>query len=170
MKRLAIAVLLLAVCSAFGQDVTGDAEKDGRDLAQQMVSKRKGISWMDWSGIVKKAYAKRGYSNLSREDEYEEAFKAAYAKAYTELGSKVAGPRPEQTSWGGNEDVDEAIKKQLKLTPEDDYEFSFAGLFDLGTQKGKPVWKCSYYGFKAGEKSHGGSVVVDQGKITYSKL
>ena len=39
MSRLVIAVLLSLAWSAFGQDVTGDAEKDGRDLAQQMVSK-----------------------------------------------------------------------------------------------------------------------------------
>jgi hypothetical protein len=169
MSGIVIAVLFSLICSAFGQDVTADAEKDGRDLAQQMVSKRKGINWMDWAGVVEKAYAKRGYSDRSREDEYEEGFKAAYEKAYIELGSKVAGPRPEQTAWGGSEDVDEAIKKQLKLTPEDDYEFSYAGPFQLATQKGKPVWKSNYYGFKAGGKSRGGSVIVDQGKITYSK-
>ncbi len=167
MSRLVLPVLLSLICSAFGQDVAGDAEKDGRDLAQEMVTKRKGINWMDWANVVKKAYAKRRYSG-SHLDPYEEAFKAAYEEAYTELGGKVAGPRPEQTAWGGNDDVDEAIKKQLKLTPEDDYEFSYAGPFMLATQKGKPVWKTGYY-FKAGGKAQGGSVVVDQGKITYFK-
>jgi hypothetical protein len=169
MRTLVIAALLSLVWSAFGQDVTADAEKDGRDLAQQMVSKRKGISWLDWSGVVQKAYAKRGYSDPSLKDEYEEAFKVAYGQAYTELGSKVAGPRPEQTTMGGNEDVDAAIQKQLKITPEDDYEFSFAGPFDLATQKGKPVWKSNSYTFKADGKVHAGTVVVDNGKITYSK-
>jgi hypothetical protein len=167
MRSLVMAVLLSLICSAFGQDVAGDAEKDGRALAQEMVTKRKGINWMDWANVVKKAYTKRGYSG-SHLDQYEEAFKPAYEEAYAELGSKVAGPRPEQSAWGGNDDVDEVIKKQLKLTPEDDYEFSYASPFMLATQKGKPVWKSGYY-FKAGEKNRGGTVIVDQGKITYSE-
>jgi hypothetical protein len=63
----------------------------------------------------------------------------------------------------------DAIKKQLKLTPEDDYEFSHASDFNLATQKGKPVWKSNSYAFRAKGKLHAGSVVVDNGKITYSK-
>jgi hypothetical protein len=170
MRTLVIAALLSLGYSAFGQDVTADAERDGKDLAQQMVSKRKGINWMDWANVVKKAYAKRRYGlEQSHLGQYEEAFKYAYEHAYTELGSKEAGPRPEQSMWGGNEQVDEAIQKQLKLAPEDDYEFSYAGPFQLATQKGKPVWKSGYYAFKAKGKSQGGSVIVDQGKITYAK-
>jgi hypothetical protein len=98
MRGLVIAVLLSLICSAFGQDVAADAEKDGQALAQEMVSKRKGISWMDWSNVVKRAYAKHKYSDNSSEYEYGEVFKDAYQKAYTELGSTLAGPRPEQTA------------------------------------------------------------------------
>ncbi len=169
MRTLVIAALLSLVCSAFGQDVKADAEKDGQDLAQQMVSKVKGISSIDWSGLIHKAYAKHQCPDEKQKYDYERAFKAAYQKAYTDLGSKVAGPRPEQTTSGENDEVNEAIKKQLKLTPEDDYEFSHAGDFDLATQKGKPVWKSNTYVFKAKDKLHGGSVIVNQGKITYSK-
>jgi hypothetical protein len=74
MKRLAIAVLLLAVCSALGQekaggdllellgqDVKGDAEKDGRDLGQQLVTKLEGTSFTGWSDIVEKEYGKHHY-------------------------------------------------------------------------------------------------------------
>src|SRR6266481_7203670 len=135
MRTLVIAALLSLVCSAFGQDVKADAEKDGQDLAQQMVSKVKGISSIDWSGLIHKAYAKHQCPDEKQKYDYERAFKAAYQKAYTDLGSKVAGPRPEQTTSGENDEVNEAIKKQLKLTPEDDYEFSHAGDFDLATQK-----------------------------------
>ncbi len=93
----------------------------------------------------------------------------AYEKAYTELGSKIAGSRPDQTLSGENEDVDEAIKRQLKIAPEDDYEFTLALKFNLATNKGKPVWKSNSYQFKAGGKYHAGQVVVEQGKITYIK-
>jgi hypothetical protein len=157
------------MCSAFGQDVKSDAEKDGQDLAQEMVSKLRGISSMDWSDYVKKAYAKHQYRDDARKYEYEQAFKDAYQKAYTDLGSKVAGPRPEQTTSGENEKVDEAIKKQLKLTPEDDYEFTMALDFNLATRKGKPVWKTNLYGFRAKGEGQGGTVIVEQGKITYLK-
>jgi hypothetical protein len=167
-RIVVIAALLSLVCSAFAQDATSDAEKDGRALAEQMVSKRKGISWLDWANVVKKAYAKRGYSDKSQLDEYEEAFKDAYDHAYEDLGTKVAGPRPEQSVLGGSDEVDEAIKKQLKLTPEDDYEFSHAGPFQLATLKGQPVWKTGYY-FKAKGKFQGGDVIVQQGQITYKK-
>jgi hypothetical protein len=51
MRGLVVAVLLSQIFSAFGQCVAPDAEKDGRDFAQQMVSKRKGINWMDWDNI-----------------------------------------------------------------------------------------------------------------------
>jgi hypothetical protein len=47
MKSFAIAVLLSAAFPALGQDVKSDAAKDGRDLAQQMVTKLHGISSMD---------------------------------------------------------------------------------------------------------------------------
>lgn len=91
MKGLAIAVLLAVVCSALGQDVKGDAEKDGRDLAQQMVTKLEGISSMGWSDIVGKEYGKHHYPNDSQKYEYTRAFETSYEQAYTELGSKVAG-------------------------------------------------------------------------------
>ena len=55
MRTLVIAALLSLGYSVFGQDVTADAEKDGKDLAQQMVLKRKGMNWMDWANVVKKA-------------------------------------------------------------------------------------------------------------------
>jgi len=168
MKELAIAVLLLAVCSAFGQNVKSDAEKDGQALAQQMVAKLKGISPTDWLGIVEKAYAAHRYRDDAQKYDFQRVFKSAYQAAYTELGSKVAGPRPEQTTSGENEDVDAAIKKQLKILPEDDYEFTLALKFDLATNKGRPVWKCKSYQFKAKGKYHVGNVVVEQGKITYS--
>jgi hypothetical protein len=169
MKGLVVAVLLSLICSAFGQDVKSDAEKDGQDLAQQMVTKLRGITPTDWIGVVGKAYAKHQYPGDSRKFEYTRAFEQAYQKSYTDLGSKVAGPRPEQTTSGENEDVNEAIKRQLKITPEDDYEFMLALRFNLATNKGKPVWKCATYQFKAGGKNHGGEVLVDQGNITYKK-
>ena len=46
-KSFAIAVLWSAAFPALGQDVKSDAAKDGRDLAQQMVTKLHGISSMD---------------------------------------------------------------------------------------------------------------------------
>ena len=146
-----------------------DADQDGRDLAQQMVTKLKGISPLDWSGIVQKAYATHHYPNDAHKYAYQQAFEPAFQKAYAELGSRVAGLRPEQTTSGENEQVDEAIKEQLKLNPEDDYEFSHALAFNLGTNQGNPVWKCNSYSFKAGGKHHSGNVVVEQGKITYSE-
>jgi hypothetical protein len=63
---------------------------------------------------------------------------------------------------------DEAIKKQLGLAPEDNYQFTLAFKFILAAKSGKPVWKCPSYQFKAKGKSNAGSIVVDQGKITYS--
>jgi hypothetical protein len=150
-------------------DVKADADQDGRDFAQQMVTKLKGISPLDWSSIVQKAYAKHHYPNDAHEYDYQQAFESAYQKAYTELGSRVAGLRPEQTTSGENEQVDEAIKEQLTLTPEDDYEFSHALAFNLGTKRGNPVWKCNSYSFKAAGKHHSGNVVAEHGKITYSE-
>jgi hypothetical protein len=76
-----------------------------------MVSKVRGISSIDWSGIVKHAYAKHHYPEGTREYEYRRAFEAAYQKAYTDLGSKVAGPRPEQTTSGENEEVQRRHKE-----------------------------------------------------------
>jgi len=167
MRRLVIATLLSLMCSALGQDVKGDAEKDGQALAEQMVAKVRGISPIDWSDFVNKQFAKHSY-DADQKYLYEQAFKAAYEKTYTELGSKVAGPRPEQTTSGENEVVDSAIKKQLNLGAEDDYEFTLALKFNLATKKGKPVWKCDSYQFKARGKYNAGNVVVEQGKITYS--
>jgi len=169
MRGAIIVALLSLICSAFGQDVKADAEKDGQDLAQQMVAKLRGISPADSFGIVDKEYAKHQYPNDSKKMDYRQAFELAYQRAYTDLGSKVAGPRPEQTTSGENEDVNEAIKRQLKITPQDDYEFASALKFNLATKQGKPVWKCASYHFKAGGKTHAGEVVVEQGKITYSK-
>jgi hypothetical protein len=111
MRGLVIAVLFSLMFSAFGQDVVSDAEEDGQALAQQMVSKVRGIRPLDCSGYVKKAYAKHDYSGSANEYKYNSAFKEAYQKEYTDLGGKVAGPRPEQLTSGENEEVNEAIKK-----------------------------------------------------------
>ena len=170
MRGAIIAALLSVMGTAFGQDVIGDAERDGQDLAQQMVAKLRGISPTDWFGIVEKAYAKHQYPNDSQKFDYTQAFERAHQRAYTELGSKVAGPRPEQTTSGENEDVNEAIKRQLKITPQDDYEFTVGLKFNLATKQGKPVWKCASYQFKAGGKNHAGEVVGEEGKITYTKV
>jgi hypothetical protein len=85
---------------------------------------------------VGKENGKHHYPNDSQKYEYTRAFETSYQQAYTELGSKVAGPRPEQTVSGENEDVDEAINKQLKLAPGDDYEFTLAFKFNLATKRG----------------------------------
>ena len=170
MRPAIVTALLSLICSAFGQDVEGDGEKDGKELAQQMVAKLRGISPTDWFGFVEKAYAKRQYpADDLQKFNYQRAFERSYQTNYTEMGSKVAGPRPEQTTSGENEDVNEAIKRQLQITPEDDYEFTLALKFNLATKQGKPVWKCDSYQFKAKGKYHVGAVVVEQGKITYTK-
>jgi hypothetical protein len=78
LKRIAIAVLLSVVCSALGQDVKGDAEKDGRDLAQQMVTKLEGISAKGWSAIAEKEYEKHHYPNDSHKHEYTHALETSY--------------------------------------------------------------------------------------------
>ena len=168
MKGLAITALLSVVFSVLGQDVKSDAEKAGRDLAQQMVTKLEGISFTGWSDIVENEYGKHHYPNDSRKYEYACAFMTSYEQAYTELGSKVAGPRPEQTASGENQDVNNAIQKQLRLTPEDSYVFKYAFKFNLATEKGKPVWKCPFYQFNVKGYGNVGIVVFDQGKITYS--
>jgi hypothetical protein len=100
MRGAIIVALLSLICSAFGQDVKADAEKDGQDLAQQMVATLRGISMADSFEIVDKAYAKHQYPNDSQKMDYRQAFELAYQRAYTDLGSKVAGPRPEQTTSG----------------------------------------------------------------------
>jgi hypothetical protein len=58
MRGAIIVALLSLICSAFGQDVKADAEKDGQDLAQQMVAKLRGISPAESFGIIDKEYAK----------------------------------------------------------------------------------------------------------------
>jgi hypothetical protein len=170
MRKLLLLVFLSAVCPVLGQDLKADAEKDGQELAQHIVSKLKGISSTDWFGIADKLYAKHKYPETTLKWDYTHALENAYQKAYTELGSKVAGPRPDQTVSGDNEDVDTAIQKQLKLTPEDDYEFTLAGRFNLATVKGKPVWKTDYYQFKANGKNYAGTVIVNQGQTSFKKL
>jgi hypothetical protein len=142
--------------------------RTGEIFAQQMVTKLEGISAKGWSAIAEKEYEKHHYPNDSHKHEYTHALETSYQQACTELGSKVAGPRPEQTATGENKDADEAIKKQLKLTPEDGYEFTLAFKFNLWTKKGKPVWRCPSYQFKAKGYYNAGSVVVDEGKIIYS--
>jgi hypothetical protein len=117
---------------------------------------------------VSREYGKHNYPNDSEKHEYMRVFEASYEQAYTEFGSKVAGPRPEQTASGENQDVNNAIQKQLRLTPKDHYEFISAFKFNLATEKGKPVWKCPFYQFNAKGYGNAGIVVFDHGKITYS--
>lgn len=95
--------------------------------------------------IEKILYAEIGGQCFEIDDaqkyDYQRVFESAYQAAYTELGSKVVGPHPEQATSDENEDVDEATKRQLNLTSEDDYEFTLALKFDLTTNKGKASLK-----------------------------